>query len=373
MSDTIGQVTYSYLPLVGGADAYADELHRAIESWGLQSVVFQRPVAGVTAGHVRLVQNQFATLPFSFWTQPFFLQRYAAELRSCAALICHYPNYLLPLTQMRRDGRPALVGLSHGVFWDDRPGSVRSFLKREWARQAFRVADAYVANDTFFLREMGLDIEPATRLFEQVAPGRWFIPCCVDTDYWQAGPPDPQLAPRHAIIAPRNLYFNRGVHLAVQAFAQIADRHREAHLVIVGASSQGKYAQWVQQLVFDLGLTSRVIFWGPVPHDRMRAVYSSARVVVIPSLCGEGTSLSALEAMACGAATVTTDVAGLKDLPAEKAAPTPADLAAALDKAYLAGPELGLAQQARVRESYCLPRWREGWRRALEHCGVNLP
>jgi len=368
----VAQLTYSYRPVIGGADAYADDLHRLLGDSGFDSLVFQRRATGAEGEHVRFLPNPLGGLPFSFWTQSLFVPWRYGQLGRAVAVICHYPPYLLSLLGLRlHRRRPALIGLSHGVFWDDRPGALRSRVKRALARAAFRQADAYVANDTHFLREVGLQVAPGTHLHQEVAPGRWFIPCCVDTDFWRPVGPLPEIAALQAVLVPRNLYYNRGVHLAVQAFARFSRDHPEAHLVIVGARSQSRYAAWVERLVAESGLGERVVFWGPVPRYDMPRVYASARLTVIPSLCGEGTSLAALESMSCGTPTVTTDVAGLADLPGLQAPATPEGMAAALAQAWDGREQYSRSQRERVAQQYSLPQWRQGWLRVLAQCGVK--
>lgn len=48
--------------------------------------------------------------------------------------------------------------------------------------------------------------------------------------------------------------------------------------------------------------------------DEMPEAYRNADIVVVPSICSEGTSFSVLEAMACGKAIVVTNVGGLSNL-----------------------------------------------------------
>ena len=51
-----------------------------------------------------------------------------------------------------------------------------------------------------------------------------------------------------------------------------------------------------------------------MPLDGMGKVYEAADVVVVPTLAGEGTSLSVIEAMSLGKPVVTTWVGGIPDL-----------------------------------------------------------
>jgi glycosyltransferase involved in cell wall biosynthesis len=95
-------------------------------------------------------------------------------------------------------------------------------------------------------------------------------------------------------------------------------------------------------------------------------------MTLVPSLCGEGTSLAALESMACGIATICTAVAGLLDLPGPHAHPTSASLAEVMGQVYLRRLATGGEQRRIVLEQYSLERWGRSWRAALESVGVTM-
>jgi glycosyltransferase involved in cell wall biosynthesis len=223
-----------------------------------------------------------------------------------------------------------------------------------------------VANDTFFLREMGLDAPPGQGAFQQISPGRWFIPNCVDTEWFVPTPGQDEVRALNAVLVPRNLYRNRGIHLAIAAFPRVLEAYPETHLVIVGGEGDPGYGQEVRLQVANSGLQHRVRFLGSVPWREMRAVYSAARVTVIPSICGEGTSLSALESMACGTPVVATAVGGLPDLPAWLAEPNPEALSEAILRVLARRDEVARSQQATVRKGYHLGRWAAAWRQVVK-------
>jgi glycosyltransferase involved in cell wall biosynthesis len=353
----IAQLTYSYQPIIGGADAYADLLCSTLRSRGHQVWVYQR-AAETADPFVRLAPAWQARLrPRDFWLVPYWLRLRRRELRGMDALIGHYPNYC-------RAGyfHPRLIGLSHGVTWDDEPNAWRSQEKRRMAREAYRRCARFVANDTFFLREVGVEVAPGAHAFEEIEPGRWFIPNCVDTVLFR--PPEQDRPP--LITVPRNLYRNRGVHLAVEAFSLIAGETPEWALEVVGADGQPDYAAEVRALVAQRRLTERVRFAGSVPWREMAPVYRRARVCLIPSLCGEGTSLAALEAMACATATITTTAGGLPDLPAVHCAPSAEGLAQAMRQVLPAWQATGATQRAAVLAGFSLDRWQAAWTHVVE-------
>lgn len=360
----IGHVTFGYRPTLGGAETYLVELLRVLEEAGHVQRVYQRSSGERAANVVPVPTWRGLTPGRQFWSLAATLPLRWPSLAREEALVVHYPLYVLPLLWHRR-----LVGLSHGVTWDDAPGARAARVKKRLARLAFARCHAFVANDTYFLREMGVDAAPRVGAFTEVAPGRWFIPNCVDTDWFVPTPGRADVSALNAVLVPRNLYRNRGIHLAVAAFPAVLRAFPDTHLLVAGGSGDPGYQQEVEALVANLGLSRRVRFLGSVPWREMRALYTAARLTLIPSLCGEGTSLSALESMACGTPVVATQVGGLPDLPVVTAAPEAEALAAAAISALAARETLADEQQAAVRRDYHLGRWAQAWRRVLEQIG----
>ncbi len=353
------QITYSYKPLLGGADLYAEDLRRVLEGAGHEVRVLQKPPAPDDDPAVVCYPAVLAAIK-PFWILPLSLPFMWRALRRFDVLICHYPNYCLMAPRCRR-----LVGLSHGVTWDDAPGSLRSRTKKAIARRAFSKCARFVANDTFFLREMGLDVRPGERAFSEIAPGRWYIPNCVDVDRFCPGPPAAEAdSLRPLVLVPRNIYWNRGVHLAIEAFALLAER-RELKMVVLGYPGQAAAVQAAQAAVERHGLQKRVIFAGGRPRDQLIGWYRAAEMTVIPSLCGEGTSLAALESMACGTPVAATDVGGLPDLPCVHAAPRPEALADAMERVLQARDEVARRQRQAVVEGFNMRLWADAWLRVV--------
>jgi glycosyltransferase involved in cell wall biosynthesis len=360
----IGQITYTYQPITGGGDVYVSLLEQVLGESGNELRVYQRP-APVADPHLRFLSNPLARFKRGeFWTQALFLGTQKEALLAEEVLIAHYPIYLLAAARLRRGReRPRLIGISHGVTWDD-GRLLASRIKRIIARRAYRRADGFVANDSYFLREMGLAIAPRQGLFSEVTKNRWFIPNSIPP-LPQIGRAVAELRSLKAIIVPRNFYYNRGIHLAVEAFRDFSSKYPDTHLVVIGAKSQPGYTRQVEERVKQLGLESRVIFWGHVAHEAMEDFYASAELCLIPSLCGEGTSLSALESMSYGLATITTDIAGLRDLPGIQCRPQAAALAETLMQTFPKRKEIGARQQTEVGRDYSFERWAQSWRKVI--------
>lgn len=355
------QVTYSYKPVRGGADVYADDLAQLIRARGHESWVIQKPPRPEGDPQVLAYPRAFAVAQ-PFWLLPLSLPLLARRLTHFDVLVCHYPNYCLPALW-----HPRVIGLSHGVTWDDRPKAFRSRVKRAWAIWAFRRCTKYVANDTFFLREVGVEIAPGQNPFSEVAPGRWYVPNAVDTSLFCPGRPAAEAENfRPFLLVPRNIYWNRGVHLAVEAFARLGPRGKNYRLVVVGSEGQAAAVAAAREAVARNSLTDRVVFAGPRPRGELAGWYRAADLTLIPSLCGEGTSLAALESMACGTPVVSTDAGGLTDLPCIHAPPNAEALSAAIVDALARRPEEAQRQMEAVRQDFALERWADTWAAILE-------
>lgn len=114
--------------------------------------------------------------------------------------------------------------------------------------------------------------------------------------------PDPDDPIRFLFVGGVNA--NKGIPLLLEAFAALPKGAAELRLT-------GRYdpdAWFVKRA----GETPGVILTGGVPHERMRDVYKTADVFVLPSLT-EGLSLAGVEAMACALPILCTDHTGVND------------------------------------------------------------
>ena len=88
---------------------------------------------------------------------------------------------------------------------------------------------------------------------------------------------------------------------------------RPKNVKLICAGDKGWLYKEVFQIVEELHLGREVIFPGFVPQDELTLWYSACSVFVYPSAY-EGFGLPVLEAMACGAITITTDAASLPEV-----------------------------------------------------------
>jgi glycosyltransferase involved in cell wall biosynthesis len=96
----------------------------------------------------------------------------------------------------------------------------------------------------------------------------------------------------------------------VDAFARVAGRHPDALLVLAGGDGWGMAD--VERAIERSGVASRIVRTGYVPDAVVPALLRSAAAAVYPALY-EGFGLPALEALACGAALVTTSGTAMEE------------------------------------------------------------
>lgn len=122
------------------------------------------------------------------------------------------------------------------------------------------------------------------------------------------------IASRRVLLFVGRIQPLKGVDLAVRCLAALDDP--DATLLVVGGPSgvdgDAELAR-IHALVDDLGLTDRVRFVPPQPHDALADYYRAADVCLVPSRT-ESFGLVALEAAACGTPVVAAAVGGLRSL-----------------------------------------------------------
>jgi glycosyltransferase involved in cell wall biosynthesis len=218
-------------------------------------------------------------------------------------------------------GIPAIVGI-HDVIADERPeltfdnARARLFWRaKEWlavrtARQLFTVSDA---SRRAVARQ--LDIVPERLPVVPEAPDPVFGPRSADevTSAVRAigVPPAAGFLLYSGGISP-----HKNIEALLEAYAAFREQTRAAipALVIVGDFEGETFlsaGRSVRARIDSLGLVDSVVTPGFVSDDRLACLYNGATAVVLPSLA-EGFGLPAVEAAACGAALV------LSDLPAHR-------------------------------------------------------
>jgi glycosyltransferase involved in cell wall biosynthesis len=106
------------------------------------------------------------------------------------------------------------------------------------------------------------------------------------------------------------LRHEKGIDILIDAFNLLIRESSEAHLFIVGSGPDDKM---LRKRVHDLGLNSRVTFYGEADWEMAMKLIFVMDIVVVPSRF-EGFGLTAGESMAAGRPVVASDTTGLKEL-----------------------------------------------------------
>jgi len=111
---------------------------------------------------------------------------------------------------------------------------------------------------------------------------------------------------KKVIIYPARIESNKGQHLLIESFAQIAKKYPDWQVHFYGGISRKEYADLCQQKIKDLHLEKQVFFKGV--SKQMPKLLSAASICAFPSQY-EGFSLALTEAMAAGLPCVGFDYA----------------------------------------------------------------
>ena len=287
----------------GGAQRWLLELVRLLASRGHEVVVHQR-----------------AERPFVRELSPCVVVRgYVAAARAVATPWFSWQAHRAipsgaPVVYMAEDlahpiCRPRSLVIQHGIWWDGEYGWLRTRLAEHLARHAVSRSAGVVCVDTNFINwyrarwpESGID--------EKLH----FVANFIDPDQWGPRPLQPAAAAggRVTICFPRRSEPRRGIWLMAEIAPRLAERFPDADFRFVVGS--GFYTEELRARLLASGMASARWTLEIRSFEDMREAYERSQIVVIPTLCGEGTSLSAIEAMHFGCAIVSTWVGGLANL-----------------------------------------------------------
>ncbi|MGH3914788.1 MAG: glycosyltransferase family 4 protein [Pseudonocardiaceae bacterium] len=296
----------------GGVGRYVDSLLAALDTDGAAPVVLcqarDAPLYARLAPHAELlpVAEQVATRTARLTWEQTTLPRLARRMR---ADVLHCPHYTMPLATPVS----TVVTLHDATFFTDprlhSPVKARFF--RAWTRTSLRRAALCIVPSASAGRELRRVAGADERFLHVVHHG-------VDADRFHPPSPEEMAAVRARLGLGRSRYVaflgalepRKNVPALIRGFVRASqiltsrNGHGDAPPALVLAGQPGWDSQ-VERALEAVPHRVRVIRAGYLPLGELSGFLGGAALVVYPSL-GEGFGLPVLEAMAAGAAVLTT-------------------------------------------------------------------
>lgn len=241
--------------------------------------------------------------------------------------VWHGPHYTLPI----RLPVPATVTVLDLTFFDHPEWHERTkvaFFQR-MIPAALRRARSAVAISEFTARRLAAVLGPSLPVV--VAPlgvnHDHFVPGVVGDPHDLAVLADIGIRPPYIAFA-GTLEPRKDVPTLIAAFARVAATQPGLRLVVAGRDGWGTKA--VRDAAAASGVTTQILRAGWLPGPALPALFRQAELVAYPSL-EEGFGLPALEALACGAALITTTGSAMEEVVGDAAVLVPPGNASALE------------------------------------------
>jgi len=370
--------------LFSGAELVLFELCNALIGRGHEVTVYQagRENRIITYKGINVVQVKIPNFPFlnklgitmRFHIIGMFFRKYS-NVGIYDRIHLHYLFSAFPFV------RTISTGMSHGIEWDD-PDQVQITLRGVRDRFSFSLMKkiakfnikrmkAVVANDYNFLKY----VESNWPMFRNKIT---YIPNYVDTGVFRPYSPEhndlrAQDSNKFLILIPKFITKERGQELFIKALGLLDKEHLEKiTLLLLGhIDPNSSYHVYLKNLIDQLGLGDTVVFLGHRDHfTELPELINSVDLVAIPSYCREGTSLSALEGLACKKPVLCTNIGALPELVYHAysgflAKPTPEDLSEKIIQ-IMNLPKEEIEQIAQRGYEFCThnfnkQRWSKNW------------
>jgi len=201
--------------------------------------------------------------------------------------------------------QPNSIVINHGIWFDEPQGNRQTGIDiaQSFALPALEQVAAFVTVDLSFLEYCRCIIPWANN------NRMTYIPNYVDTELYTPGgrQPDGMIE----ILYPRRYNLPRGIYLMQEIIPGLLQKYPNVrfNFALDQTSLLAEFDAWLSRQPYRERISYR-----HYAFDDMPEAYQRADIVVIPSIWAEGTSLAALEAMACGKALVCTNVGGLANL-----------------------------------------------------------
>ncbi len=127
----------------------------------------------------------------------------------------------------------------------------------------------------------------------------------------------PQLRGKRVVLFLSRIHVKKGADLLIEAFARIASRDANLHLVMAGPDQQGLQAE-LQNQAQKLGVAERITWTGMLQGDLKWGAFRVAEVFALPSH-QENFGIVVAEALACGVPVLISDKVNIwREIAADK-------------------------------------------------------
>jgi D-inositol-3-phosphate glycosyltransferase len=325
----------------GGMNVYVRELSSSLARAGIACDVYTRadsetfpPIVevepGLTVHHVEAGPREPIEKSALFEFTSSFAEAVAARVDAMEAVGVSRPdvihaNYWLSGIAghtLKHELSIPLVSTFHTLDRVKAEASPEEVDPTEPHRRARAEAQVIGCSDAV-LASCAVEVEQLVELYDADPTRVEIVPPGVDHAFFSPGD---QAQARRALtfpLADRIVLFVgrlqplKAADVALELVASVTGRGvAETRLVIVGGPS-GPHGEeelvTLQKRATELGISDRVAFVPPQPHERLSTFYRAADVCVVPSR-SESFGLVALEAAACGVPVVASAVGGLTTL-----------------------------------------------------------
>jgi glycosyltransferase involved in cell wall biosynthesis len=111
------------------------------------------------------------------------------------------------------------------------------------------------------------------------------------------------------LFCSRSWESNYGVDVLARAFVRVVNMNQDVNLILLGGGSQGQH---IRQILMNGGVMERVHFGGQVGQRDLPRWYHMADIYISPSHV-DGSSVTLMEALACGLPCLVSDIPGNKE------------------------------------------------------------
>lgn len=288
--------------IMGGAERYQIDLCRLLRDIGHDVEVWQigdswtKEYDGIKIRGIQTGKTEHHTFP------DLNLAFYENSISSDYA-IYFILSLAYPLAHERS------IAISHGIYWDwpgfDTTTGMQDS-RNEWLRRmglALAGPQKLVSVDTNTINYFNSTLQSFYNKWE-------YIPNYVDTGLFCPAGEENEDDSKVRVLFPRRMVPVRGINETLRAAETLTDRYPWMEFHFCGRGHDDNIERLMSQWI----ATQERCFYYWKPFNMMPEIYRQSDIVLIPSRSTEGTSLAALEAMACGKPVIAGLAGGLSDI-----------------------------------------------------------